>query len=69
MDKLVEYIDSLTVPVEFDEFVSGARAYGARPELWLRAKHEGYLVTWIDRNTGAHMVARPGMKGIPKGDE
>lgn len=41
----------------FADFVVAARAAGARPDLWLRAKHAGALHTVLDEN-GQLQVAR-----------
>lgn len=47
LDALVQVVQENGGGMEFDEFKSAARAAGANPNFWLKAKHAGLLKTEI----------------------
>jgi hypothetical protein len=53
MESLKQYLEQQG-EMTFESFVQGARMAGLNPDLWLRAKHAGLIVTEI-RN-GVHYV-------------
>lgn len=44
---LAEWLKGQTTPMQFSTFVLAASSARQRPELWLKAKHEGLLTTYI----------------------
>lgn len=43
--------------MSFNDFVAAAQAAKQPAGMWLRAKHQGKLFTWIDEN-GDHRISR-----------
>lgn len=48
MDGLVAVLPADGSKMSFDDFKAAARAAGANPQLWLKAKHAGLLVTEVE---------------------
>jgi hypothetical protein len=48
MDGLVAVLPESGEKMSFDDFKAAARAAGANPQLWLKAKHAGKLITEIE---------------------
>lgn len=57
MDSLLAVLPAGGAWMEFSAFVAAARAAGARPELWRRAKQSGLLEARISE-AGVHEVRR-----------
>lgn len=55
MDALLAVLPSDESEIEFSAFVAAARAAGANPALWVKAKHQGRLSTRIAED-GRHLV-------------
>jgi hypothetical protein len=57
LDSLVNVLPATGAEMDFAAFVAAARAAGANPQFWLKAKHAGLIETRID-DQGRHMVRR-----------
>jgi hypothetical protein len=57
MEKFLEVLQANDGDMPFDAFVAAVRAEGGRPELWLRAKHQGVVETYIA--DGVHRIRLP----------
>lgn len=55
-DKYLEILNANGGTMEFPAFVEAAQAAKVDPRLWLRAKHDGVLHTWLTSD-GKHMIS------------
>jgi hypothetical protein len=65
MDQLVSVLQQAGGTMEFSAFVAAARQAGARPELWIKAKHAGLLhvVILTDGSLSVRAGAQPAQGG------
>lgn len=56
MNELVSFLEA-SGELLFSDFVVQARSAGLRPELWVRAKHNGLLHTRIDAAGNLYIAA------------
>lgn len=57
IEQLVDVLPADGSEVSFDQFMTDARAAGARPENWLKAKRKGLIEARIS-DDGQHLVKR-----------
>ena len=62
-DKYVAILNSAGGTMTFPAFVAACQSQGVDARLWLRAKHEGKLFSWLDGKGGHVLSVSPRPQG------